>query len=159
MTRATQPLPLVFSFRELVIGNGFIASVQMCGRALMDEADETWLTGIAPVGFSGGGMDRTEAFGAFRRAWFEILVDIANESADFASFRELSLEFLRSSQEAMTREWEEALAIVRANGVTDDRLRRAPDEEHQVSFSVDEILPEHFAPDKNQVDSGLKAAA
>ena len=159
MTDKSQPLPLVFSFRELVIGNGFIASVQMSGRALMDEDDETWITAIAPVGFSGGGAERTEAFAAFRRTWFEILVDIASDSEDFPTFKRECESFLMGTQDDLTEDWNQALAFVRENGVTDERLRTASADEHRVSFSVDEIRPEQFAPDKNALDTGMRPAA
>jgi hypothetical protein len=63
-------LPLIFSFKEPVLGNGFVAGVRVCGRALLEEdADEVWITGVVPAGLSGGGADRNAAYFQFRKAW------------------------------------------------------------------------------------------
>ncbi len=132
----------------------------MTGRAMLEEGPiEAWIAGVAPVGLAGGGIGRNVAFAEFRRAWVEILFDIANEAKSFADFRERFEEFLGSSQESLTREWEVALDEVRRTKFVDPTLKRAPAHQQRVCFEVVELVPASGVPDANQVEAGLLAAA
>jgi hypothetical protein len=42
--------PLLLGFRDLIAGNGFVASVALNGRALLvDEGDGFWMYGVNPT--------------------------------------------------------------------------------------------------------------
>ena len=152
-------LPLFFSFREIVIGDGFLAGVSMNGRALLEEGEETWISGAAPVGFAGGGLDRTAAFVEFRRAWVEVLFDIANETASFDEFKQKCDEFLDSSVEALTKEWEAALEDVRRKNYVDPSLRSLPADDQPLTFEVVKLTARKGGSKQNAVEAGLQAAA
>ena len=51
--------PLLFGFRDLVAGNGFVAGVNLNGRALLaDEGDGFVMYGVNPGGIAAGGSNR-----------------------------------------------------------------------------------------------------
>ena len=109
----------------------------MCGRALLDIEDgETWITGVNPVGFAGGGMDRVEAFADFRQGWYENLLDTASESSSFEDFRARCDEFLGAERGDYTKDWQDALIAVRAEGKTDAELPSVKAEECPVFYHV-----------------------
>jgi hypothetical protein len=152
-------LPLLFTFKQVVLGDGFIAGVRMSGRALLAESDEVWITGVAPVGLAGGGIDRAGAFADFRKGWAEILFDISSDSASFEEFRTKCEEFLGSALKELTEEWEEALEDVRARRYVDPLLTSQSADEQQVAFEVVELKPRKYASDENEAEVGLEAAA
>src|SRR5213075_2157779 len=81
--------PLLFSRREKVEGNGFIARVIVSGRILLTEEDgEFWVEGINPGGFAATGKSANEALAQFCLDFLAILFDIANDAEDFEGFRE-----------------------------------------------------------------------
>ncbi len=154
-----QHLPLLFSFKQVVLGNGFLVGVTMNGRALLDEdSEETWITGVAPVGLAGGGVDRTAAFTDFRKAWAEVLFDIANESITFDAFQRQCEEFLASSMDSMTTEWQAALEEVRRTKYV-DRLLRRESADQNVTFKVVDLSALEYGAKENEVEAGLNAAA
>lgn len=71
--------PLLFSYRDPVIGNGYVAGVEMRGRALLTAEDDEgwWVEGVSPGGFASGGATRQEALSSFRTTYQHVLVDIA----------------------------------------------------------------------------------
>jgi hypothetical protein len=84
--------PLVFSFRDAVSGNGFVAHVAVCGRVLLtDEGDgDIWMFGVQPGGVAGGGCNRSEAFREFKKSYLSVFFDIAAEAASFEDFEQVS---------------------------------------------------------------------
>ncbi len=161
-TTNLNPLPLVFSFREMVVGAGFIAGVRMQGRALLeteqadDGTDEVWLTGIAPIGVAGGGADRSVAFMEFRRAWCEVLYDVAMESRSFSEFKSGCTKFLNSQSDELTSLWKAAVMLVRREGYTDPSLRKESADQ-AVTFEAVEL--KNVGASENQVERGLQVAA
>lgn len=161
-----QPLaiPLVFSFKHVVMGDGFVAGVRMDGRALLEVEHnggdrEDWVTGIAPVGISGGGRDRSAAFFAFRNAWTEVIFDIAHEASSFSSFRESCNEFFGAEQASMTALWEAAVETVRREKYVDPSLLREDADQHRVRFEVVDLTDFEAGADANVVETGVQAAA
>lgn len=143
MTQAPPALPLLFSFREAVFGKDFVAGVEMHGRALLeteqvDGCDETWISGIAPVGIGGGGSDRGSAFTSFRKAWTSVLFDFADKAKDFAEFKALCEEFLRATQPSMTKVWLDAVRTIRKEKYKDPSLSTG-DADKSVKFKVLEL--------------------
>lgn len=153
-------LPLLFTFKQPVFGNGFLAGVSMSGRALLDESNgETWITGVAPVGLAGGGVDRNAAFADFRKAWVEILFDVADETTSFADFKEQAEEFLSSASASMTQEWQAELDEVRRKNYIDPALRRESADGQGIAYQVVELTAQKYASGENEVEAGLQAAA
>ncbi len=156
-----QSLPLLFSFKQVVVGNGFIAGVEMNGRALL-ETDwvggraEAWITGIEPVGISGGGGDRGLAFGEFRKSWTLVVFDLAEQARDFQEFKSLCETFLASNQPNMTQLWTDAVAVVRKSHYVDASLGRE-DASQKVTFKVLDLA--NMRPDHNKVENGVQVAA
>ena len=156
----TKRLPLLFSFRQPVFGEGFLAGIKMDGRALMDEGDETWLTGVAPVGFAANGADRGAAFLAFRNAWVAILFDIASESRSFGEFKKSCEGFLSAASHNLTADWEAALADVRRTSYVDPNLKREPSaDQKKVRFEIVDLTQFQHTPEENILEAGLQAAA
>ncbi|MCB9916293.1 MAG: hypothetical protein H6828_14280 [Planctomycetes bacterium] len=154
-------LPLLFSFHQVVVGNGFVAGVRMRGRALLeveriDGHEEQWITGIAPVGIAGGGSDRSVACTEFRRAWLEVLFDLAATAGSLDEFRELCGPFLSSQQASLTTLWDEAVASIRREHYVDPSLQSA-DADVEVAYEVVDLS--HLDADANEVETGLQIAA
>lgn len=159
-----QSLPLVFSFKQVIVGSGFFAGVRMNGRALLEtetvgDHKEAWITGIAPVGITGGGGDRSVAFVEFRNAWVEVLFDIAATALSFEEFRDSCETFLTAEQASTTELWTDAVSAVRRNHYVDPSLRKENADTHAVGFEVVDLTHEQRGTDENQVETGLQVAA
>ena len=130
-------LPILFSFSELIAGNGFVAAVSVKnGRALMetsgvDGKEEVWIMGAAPVGFAGGGSaDRGFAFYDFRESWKNVLFDVAAEAEDFDTFQMEVQAFLSSAADTMTILWDEAVRAIRSKNYKDPILASQTEHGH-----------------------------
>lgn len=152
----------MFSFKQVVVGNGWVAGVRMDGRALLemekcDGQDEFWITGVAPVGIAGGGTDRAAAFTEFRKAWMEVVFDVAAASTDFASFDQECRKFLSACEPHITKLWDDAVLEVRRKQYVDPALNKG-DARKAVRFDVVDISSRMKA-DRNEIDNGLQVAA
>ncbi len=148
-----QTLPLLFSFREKVVGKGFLAEVSMSGRALLeieeiDGESEVWISGVQPVGFSGGGRNREEAFEDFHQMWTTILYDLMAEADDFQAFEASAKEFLAAQSPNISKLWDDAVVEVRKRNHSDPGLKTQA-ASTPVTFEVEE-LP--LTPAANQID-------
>ena len=83
--------PIIFGFRDLVQGDGYLAGIAVEGRALMheDEDGSYWIEGVNPGGFSAVGKSPAAVLESFRRSYREILFDIATEAPGRADERRL----------------------------------------------------------------------
>jgi hypothetical protein len=108
--------PLVFSFRDAVSGNGFVAYVAVSGRVLLtNEGDgDIWMFGVQPGGIAGGGHERSEAFREFKKSYLSVFFDIAAEATSFEDFEESVKLFFSEVNEPNLGVWDEAVAAVRA---------------------------------------------
>lgn len=154
-------LPLLFSFKQLVVGKGFLAGVRMDGHALLEterveDHEESWITGVAPVGIAGGGGDRGVAFVEFRKAWIEVVFDVAEKASSFEDFRASCEAFLASKQDSLTALWQEAVATVRREGYVDPSLCKG-DADKGVAFEIVDLT--HLGSEGNEVESGMQVAA
>jgi hypothetical protein len=116
--------PTIFGLRDVVQGEGYIAGVELQGRALMHEEgdDYVWIEGVNPGGFTGTGHSPTEALEDFRKAYTAILYDIALEARTFRDFKSEVEALLANAGELPQREWEEAVQDVRTGRVRADWL-------------------------------------
>jgi hypothetical protein len=108
--------PLVFTFRDAVSGNGFVAYVAVCGRVLLtDEGDgDIWMFGVQPGGVAGGGRERSEAFHEFKKSYLSVFFDIAAEAASFEDFEKSAKLFFSEVNEPNLDVWAGSVAAVRA---------------------------------------------
>jgi hypothetical protein len=107
--------PLLFGFQEPILCNGFIAGVAMRGRALAEQEDEGWwIYGVVPGAIAECGGTLISAVDAFRQRLKSVLIDIADEAADFDAFK-LGVElFFREKDADAEAQWQAAREKVRA---------------------------------------------
>jgi hypothetical protein len=121
--------PILFGRRELIEGNGFIAGVEVAGRALLSNEDgEYWVEGINPGGFAAKGAGPGEALAALCVEFRLVLFDIAVEAVDFSSFKEAVEKFFHATNQVALQEWNEAVAEVRNGKINADWLDKRPAE-------------------------------
>lgn len=148
--------PILFGFRDLIAGNGFVAGVAVNGRALLvDEGDGYWMYGVNPGGVAAGGATASEAQSEFRVAYRSVLFDIASESADFAAFRTEVERFFSETNEPTKTEWDEAVSEVRSGKVSADWLPRGRAESR---IGAEVVLLDHPVPSANALDEAELAA-
>lgn len=101
--------PVMFTFQDVVSGNGFLAGVTMTGRALMcKEKDEKWwIYGVHPGGMAQFGDSAPEAFSNFRASYKAVLFDIAEEASNFEAFKTEVGRFYQEVGEGEEARWEE----------------------------------------------------
>ncbi len=128
-----EPTARLFSFKDLIAGNGFIALVSMDGRVVQGEygSDFEWLYGVQPGGISGG----TE--GDFKIGYLSVLCDIAAEARSFEEFSAEVRKFFEQVNEPESRIWKEELRVLRGIAGQD-----AEDASNQPSLTVARVVPE-----------------
>jgi hypothetical protein len=119
--------PLMFTFRDVVSGNGFLAGVTLSGRALIvKENDNEWCVyGVRPAAIAETGKTAQEAYLRFRNRYKTVLFDVSFESRDFESFKRETEGFYYAPDPDEEHRWEEATmavgtAIGQGETVTDD---------------------------------------
>lgn len=133
MTEQTAPaigskLPLLFSYRDTLFGNGFVVHVEAKnGRALcVPESDGYWMYGVNPGGMAANGEDPVSARAAFRKAFSSVLVDIAKEAGGFEQFRAAVEAFFNETNEGYEQDWDAAVLSVRNREVSREGFPVAP---------------------------------
>lgn len=108
--------PLVFSFRDAIVGNGYVALVVANGRVILSEeaGDSIWMFGVQPGGVAGGGRERSEAFREFKKGYLSVLFDIASDAASCEEFEERAKEFFGELNDENLAIWTKAVEDVRA---------------------------------------------
>lgn len=161
--------PLVFSFRDIIAGNGFFALVVMDGRVLLTEEDDhdIWMFGVQPGGLAGGvaggGVPGTEAqrnsaFAEFKKGYLSVLFDIASEAVTFEDFDTKTKAFFDEVNTPNALEWEKALAEVRATNACLSGLKTVPADANPPKLAIEKIAPEFVKPNLNEFDDISKAA-
>lgn len=150
--------PLLFGFRDVIQGEGFIARVAVQGRALMQvEAPETvWIEGVNPGGFAASGHSQAQALESFRQSYLAILFDIASDAADFAAFQRGVEEFFHDTNEPASRDWDAAVAEVRAGRTDADWLAKRPADTPR---SIEVVRVERPTAQDNALGDGAALAA
>lgn len=152
--------PLVFSFRDMVAGNGFVAHVIVDGRVLLVEEDDEdiWMFGVQPGCVAGGDKERRTAFAEFKNNYLGALYDIAAEASSFADFKKLTEQFFQEVNEPNARDWTEALRRVREAGICLSDLPTVNADLCPPSISVEEVVPEKIKSNANEFSELAKAA-
>jgi hypothetical protein len=148
--------PILFGFRDLIAGKGFVAGVALDGRALLvDEGDGFWMYGVNPGGVAAGGDSAAAAQSEFRTRYKFVLFDFAAEAASFEDFRREVERFLNQTNEENEAAWKQAVAGVRSGRVSADWLPRKK-AESQIAVHV--TLIENPDPSVNEPDEAELAA-
>ncbi len=114
--------PVMFTLRDAVSGNGYLAGVTVSGRATvrLKEDGKWWMHGVRPSGISAPGSTPEEAFLRFRETYKYVLFDLAQESETYEDFRS-AVEALYIQRNEVEEEcWESAFKAMRTGGVPTD---------------------------------------
>lgn len=126
--------PLLFIFRDRLDVRGDLVEVTVKGRALaVQEAEGWWIYGVTPGDLAECGGTSTDAGAAFRKAFSEVLQDIASSVADISSFK-VEVERFFTANEAREAEWRDAVQAVRKG---DLNLNDLPREQAESPRGVD----------------------
>jgi hypothetical protein len=152
--------PIVFSFRDPVVCNGFVAAVAMDGCALLSEEDdqEVWVYGVQPGGLAGGGAQRAVALNEFKKGYMSVLFDIASEATSFVEFKAAVTAFFSEVNEVNQAEWTRALEAVRKNNISLTDLQSVKAETRPPNLTVEEMPPARANSAVNQFDQYAEAA-
>ena len=119
--------PILFGRHELIEGDGFIARVEVDGRALLSREDEEyWIEGVNPGGFAAKGTGPSDALAAFCVEFRLALFDIALSAADFGAFKAEMERFFHATNKVALQEWDAAVAEVREGKIDAEWLDKRP---------------------------------
>ena len=110
--------PLLFGFRTSVVGEGWLAGVELRGAAVVTkEASGEYIAhGLKPGGVAGVGSTVTEAYMVYKEEVQTVLYDMAG-SASFDAFREGVLDFFESADAWGEAKFAEGRVMVAAGKV------------------------------------------
>lgn len=123
-------LPILFSFRDMLFGNGFVVEVSaQNGRAVCAQEDDAiWMYGVNPGGMAASGATAIDARREFRKAFSGILQELAREATSFKEFVVLVNEFFNDTNPGSESDWLEAVQRVRTEHLTAEGLPKVPAE-------------------------------
>ncbi len=161
--------PLVFSFRNLIAGNGYVAAVAMDGRVMLAEDvvfgdgqnAETWMFGVQPGDIAGGacrGQQKSIAFAAFKKNYADVLLDIAAEATSFEEFKTKTTEFFNEINEPNLADWERARADVRAGNLSLDDLPIVKASTKTPTLTIEKVVDERVSSEDNESHCLAEAA-
>ena len=153
--------PLMFRYQQAVVGNGFVARVEIRGRVLADATPEGfWFSGVNPGDASGGGTTLQEAYADFRRCLTEIIFDIALEGHVFEAFGRAVGEFFEATDRESEAAWLQAVEDLRS-GRTGENFTKVPRlaAEDPRWVKVTEVVTSTADASENGVDSDPALAA
>lgn len=111
--------PLAFCFSHPVIGNGFLAAVQIHGRLLAEvESEGVWLYGVNPGAIAASGRTLADANRAIGTTLARVLFDMAAEAPSFDAFKATVVAFFEQTDEDLAA-WTEAVARIRSGETRD----------------------------------------
>lgn len=108
--------PLMFTLRDAVSGNGFLAGVTLTGRALMTKESDGkwWVYGVRPGAIAETGSTPEEAFLRFRNSYKNVLFDMAEDAANYESFRATVENFYFQPDPEEEERWQTAFHAIRS---------------------------------------------
>jgi hypothetical protein len=151
-------IPLLFSYRDCLFGNGFVVEVTAKGgRALcVHESDGFWMYGVNPGAMAAVGDSPDNAHAEFRALFSGNLKDLALESSSFDEFKAKVAEFFNDTNPGHEREWQLAVEAVRRNEVDLEGIPRVPaDSPRTISVSMKKV----FSAADNEANLELARAA
>lgn len=152
--------PLVFSFRDIIAGNGYVAVVSMDGRVVLSEEDDQdfWMFGVQPGGIAGGEKQREAAFTEFKKTYLSVLFDIAAEVTSFEEFKERTTAFFAEVNEPNAADWERSLMDVRSNNLSLTGLKPVKAGAVLPSLTIENVAPASVSSGANEFDQISEAA-
>lgn len=124
--------PLVFGFRTSVLGEGWVAGVELCGAAVVTKEESEYIAhGLKPGGVAAVGSTLTEAYLAYKEEVQAVLYDMAG-AVSFDAFREGVLEFFESADAWGEEKFAEGRLMVAA-GKVESTLPVEPNPELEAS--------------------------
>lgn len=113
--------PMIFTIRELVSTEPFLAGVTVRGRGLLVPEDGSWwFSGVEPGGVAVSGGSPQEAYLRFIEAFKTILSEISAEAKNFKEFAEQVTEFVQDADREDEVRWLEAAAAIRSGALKPD---------------------------------------
>jgi hypothetical protein len=137
--------PVMFDFKDVVSGNGFLSGVTLCGRALIerDQDGTWWVNGVQPSGIAECGAAAMEAFSNFRNSYKKVLFDIAEEASNFEAFEREVKRFYSENAASELERWNTAVQEFRAGKIQPedpfDKLPKQAPEQRPCGLSVDRL--------------------
>lgn len=145
--------PLLFGFRDLVAGRGFLAGITVNGRALLVHDDDLgyWMYGVNPSGLSAGGPDVGEALRSFRETYRTVLFDIAEDANTFEEFKVEVHRFFDETGGFLS-DWTDAVNEVKAGKVQQDWFPEADATRTKPKIEVTQLSADRLEPRLNEPD-------
>jgi hypothetical protein len=111
--------PVMFTVRDAISGNGFLAAVTLSGWALMvrEDDDKWWVYGVRPSAIAESGSTPEEAFHRFRDAYKNVLFDAAKEAIQYEDFEKEIQRFYYEPEKSQEDRWVAAFQAIRAGQV------------------------------------------
>ena len=108
--------PVMFTVRDTVSGNGFLAGVTLTGRAVMckEEDGKWWIYGVRPGAIAESGTTPQEAFLRFRNSYKNVLFDYASCAAKYENFRDAVDAFYHQPDNEEEARWMSAFKALRS---------------------------------------------
>ena len=155
----TNKLSFLFTFRDKVSGNGFLANIEAVGRllAVQEEEETWWMNGVQPGGIAEGGKNPEEAYAKFRETYRAALFDIALEEADFNGFKSQVENFFNDVCSQTQIEWWDAVEQVKKEKDKYIGLPIKSADETKVKIIVEKV--EKFKPSDNILVEAPQALA
>ena len=136
-------LPLLFTFKDLVYGDGFLADIEAQGRALAERGPEeegkVWITGVQPGGIAEGAESAREAYAKFRNTYKAVLFDVASEAKNFNAFKREVQNFFNEVCNPAEKEWWSAVERVRKEGYTQKGLHKKSAKNTEMKIIVKKV--------------------
>jgi hypothetical protein len=116
LSPAPHAWPLIFRYLGPVLGNGFVALVELHGRILArpEDGDEMSIEGVNPGGFAVGTHPIRSAKLELQRTLTGILIDIAQDAESFETFQKDIEAFFWETDAQSEGEWEACVKEVRS---------------------------------------------
>lgn len=144
--------PLLFTFRDVLDVRGDLVEVVFHGRMLaVAEPEGWWMYGVIPGDLAESGTTSAEAQATFRKAFSEVLLDIAASAADVANFREEIHRWFGETNEPAQQDWFAAVEDVRAGRVAAELEREPADSPRRVEVDIVRRMPRPLAFDPPMV--------
>ncbi len=158
--------PIVFTWRDVVSGNGYLAGVTLYGTALMTKEDDGkwWVYGVRPGAIADFGETPQEALNKFHERYKMVLYDFAEEAMDFDAFKSEVEKFYAQPDREEEDRWLRAVLAIRHGQVQVeppfDALPRENPEKRPSGVSVQALNEmKRFTPMDNVPDTYACAAA
>ena len=147
-------LPLLFTFKDQVYGDGFLADIEAQGRVLEvrgpEEEEGVWMNGVQPGGIAEGGEDDYKARVAFKKTYKAVLFDIASEAKNFNAFKREVEKFFNEVCRPIEKEWLDAVKRVREENYTEEGLQKKHAGKTEVKVIVKRV---HLTHENNTIDA------